>query len=258
MLTGRLPFASGDIKALFEKIVNDAVELPKYLSCNARSILSGLLEKSPSKRIGSTQNDLGEIKAHQFFSSIDWTRLFSKDMQPPFRPQVTSDIDTRYFDKEFTGENVQITPPNGTIFDRHATSNPIKHFDSFSFYGSKSSLGSNQQMSCLISSANGSSTSLNKNEMSKSSDSIQEIDFIYQDSYSYSMDYVDGDCPNGYLTSILYDTQIPTVDIQMQLLRNFNFYEANMLNTTQQSSQTDAFLMQHSHDINSTVTEMEI
>jgi len=30
---------------------------------------------------------------------------------PPFKPQVTSDIDTRYFDSEFTGESVELTPP---------------------------------------------------------------------------------------------------------------------------------------------------
>lgn len=32
-------------------------------------------------------------------------------MPPPFKPQVESDIDTRYFDSEFTGESVELTPP---------------------------------------------------------------------------------------------------------------------------------------------------
>ena len=31
---------------------------------------------------------------------------------PPFKPQVTSQTDTRYFDQEFTGESVQLTPPD--------------------------------------------------------------------------------------------------------------------------------------------------
>ncbi|MPC54763.1 RAC serine/threonine-protein kinase [Portunus trituberculatus] len=31
---------------------------------------------------------------------------------PPFKPQVTSETDTRYFDQEFTGESVQLTPPD--------------------------------------------------------------------------------------------------------------------------------------------------
>ena len=33
-------------------------------------------------------------------------------MTPPFKPQVMSDTDTRYFDSEFTGESVELTPPD--------------------------------------------------------------------------------------------------------------------------------------------------
>lgn len=32
-------------------------------------------------------------------------------MVPPFRPQVTSETDTRYFDEEFTAQTITITPP---------------------------------------------------------------------------------------------------------------------------------------------------
>ena len=34
-------------------------------------------------------------------------------MTPPFKPQVISDTDTQYFDSEFTGESVELTPPDG-------------------------------------------------------------------------------------------------------------------------------------------------
>ena len=33
-------------------------------------------------------------------------------MEPPFKPQVKSETDVSYFDKEFTGESVQLTPPD--------------------------------------------------------------------------------------------------------------------------------------------------
>lgn len=32
-------------------------------------------------------------------------------MAPPFKPQVTSETDTRYFDEEFTAQTITITPP---------------------------------------------------------------------------------------------------------------------------------------------------
>jgi RAC serine/threonine-protein kinase len=31
---------------------------------------------------------------------------------PPFKPQVTSETDTRYFDSVFTGDSVELTPPD--------------------------------------------------------------------------------------------------------------------------------------------------
>lgn len=40
--------------------------------------------------------------------------LLLLQVTPPFKPQVTSDTDTRYFDSEFTGESVELTPPDAT------------------------------------------------------------------------------------------------------------------------------------------------
>ncbi len=37
---------------------------------------------------------------------------FFLQIPPPFKPQVSSDTDTRYFDTEFTGESVELTPPD--------------------------------------------------------------------------------------------------------------------------------------------------
>lgn len=31
---------------------------------------------------------------------------------PPFKPQVTSETDTRYFDDEFTAQTITVTPPD--------------------------------------------------------------------------------------------------------------------------------------------------
>lgn len=36
----------------------------------------------------------------------------SPQLVPPFKPQVTSEIDTRYFDDEFTAQSITITPPD--------------------------------------------------------------------------------------------------------------------------------------------------
>jgi RAC serine/threonine-protein kinase len=112
MICGRLPFYNRDHDILFTLIMLEEVKFPRNISNEARSLLSGLLIKSPSARLGGGPDDAREIQAHPFFASINWTDLVLKKITPPFKPQVTSDTDTRYFDSEFTGESVQLTPPD--------------------------------------------------------------------------------------------------------------------------------------------------
>ena len=40
------------------------------------------------------------------------THPFLLQLSPPFKPQVTSETDTRYFDEEFTAQMITITPPD--------------------------------------------------------------------------------------------------------------------------------------------------
>lgn len=112
MICGRLPFYNRDHDILFTLILMEEVRFPRNISPEARNLLSGLLAKSPAQRLGGCREDVQAIQAHPFFSSINWTDLVKKKIPPPFKPQVTSDTDTRYFDSEFTGESVELTPPD--------------------------------------------------------------------------------------------------------------------------------------------------
>lgn len=42
----------------------------------------------------------------------DLTFVLSPQLVPPFKPQVLSETDTRYFDEEFTAQTITITPPD--------------------------------------------------------------------------------------------------------------------------------------------------
>lgn len=44
-------------------------------------------------------------------AKISLCLCLSPQLVPPFKPQVTSETDTRYFDVEFTGQIITITPP---------------------------------------------------------------------------------------------------------------------------------------------------
>ena len=50
MICGRLPFYNRDPEVLFELILMEPIRYPRTISENARSFLSGLLEKDPRKR----------------------------------------------------------------------------------------------------------------------------------------------------------------------------------------------------------------
>jgi len=114
MMVGRLPFYNRDHDILFELILMEDVRFPKTISSEAKDFLSKLLIKTPADRLGGGPEDAEAVKTHPFFNSINWSDLDKKRVTPPFKPQVVSDTDTRYFDSEFTGESVELTPPDHT------------------------------------------------------------------------------------------------------------------------------------------------
>ncbi|XP_043287962.1 RAC serine/threonine-protein kinase [Venturia canescens] len=143
MMCGRLPFYNRDHEKLFTLILLEEVRFPRNITNEARDMLGGLLIKDPNRRLGGGPNDAKDIMNHAFFSSIDWSDLVQKKIPPPFKPQVTSETDTRYFDTEFTGESVELTPPDqaailGSGSGLNSIAEEQEHFPQFSYQESHS------------------------------------------------------------------------------------------------------------------------
>ncbi|RCH80710.1 hypothetical protein CU098_003977 [Rhizopus stolonifer] len=102
MLTGLPPFYDENTNEMYRKILQDELRFPEDMSDAAQSLLRGLLTRDPTLRLGNRGTD--EIRFHPFFQSIDWIKLMSKQLQPPFKPSVESIYDTTNFDDEFTSE----------------------------------------------------------------------------------------------------------------------------------------------------------
>ncbi|XP_077585388.1 RAC-gamma serine/threonine-protein kinase isoform X2 [Stigmatopora nigra] len=138
MMCGRLPFYNQDHEKLFELILMEDIKFPRTLSSDAKSLLSGLLFKDPNKRLGGGPDDAKEIMRHGFFAGVDWQHVYDKKMLPPFKPQVSSETDTRYFDEEFTAQSITVTPPEK--FDEDGTdcldNERRPHFPQFSYSAS--------------------------------------------------------------------------------------------------------------------------
>jgi len=101
MLTGLPPYYSQNINIMYQKILNGELRFPDFVSSDAQDLIEGLLIRDPAKRLGS---DFEVIKNHSFFKSIDWDKLYRKEIVPPFKPPVLSKDDTTQIDPMFLSE----------------------------------------------------------------------------------------------------------------------------------------------------------
>ncbi|GAB9473061.1 Agc protein kinase [Globisporangium polare] len=143
MLTGLPPWYTRNRQELFARIREAPLEIPKYLSADAASLIAHLLHREPEKRLGS--RGAAEVKAHRFFRSVDWDGLLWSE--PPFKPsdpQSKEAGDTSNFDKEFTE-----LPVTGTPLSRSSGSSalPRSMFTGFTYEAPAMSFGSDTSQS---------------------------------------------------------------------------------------------------------------
>lgn len=110
MLTGSLPFQGKDRKETMALILKAKLGMPQFLSMEAQSLLRALFKRNPCNRLGAGIDGVEEIKRHPFFVTIDWNKLYRKELKPPFKPAVGRPEDTFHFDPEFTARTPTDSP----------------------------------------------------------------------------------------------------------------------------------------------------
>lgn len=160
LLTGSPPFGGNNHAKIQQNILKQKLQLPYFLGPDAKDLLTRLLRKEPSKRLGGTQSkDLKTLKAHRFFRKVDWKKLEKREVEPPIQPVITDPELAENFSKSFT--DLPLSPVftrGGKTFDDFmqdavqdadgaaamaAESNP---FGGFSFVASSSLLESDAFM----------------------------------------------------------------------------------------------------------------
>ena len=104
LLTGSPPFKAANNAKLQEKILKQKLVLPYFLGPDAKDLLTRLMRKEPSKRLGyHMPKDLQTIKKHRFFRKIDWKALERREIPAPISPVVTDPALAENFSADFTG-----------------------------------------------------------------------------------------------------------------------------------------------------------
>lgn len=110
MLTGALPFQGANRKETMTQILKAKLGMPQFLSPEAQGLLRCLFKRNPANRLGTGPNGIEEMKKQPFFSTIDFEKLFTKQLHPPFKPAVVQTDDAFYFDQEFTSRTPRDSP----------------------------------------------------------------------------------------------------------------------------------------------------
>jgi len=128
MLTGLPPFYSQDVQQMYFKIMHAKLEIPDSLNEETKSIVIGLLERDPNKRLA----DSAMIKAHPYFKGTEWDKILRKEVKPPFIPPVTSKLDVSMVDPAFTSEKPTISDGSDPGESKISVDNQ-KKFEGFTY-----------------------------------------------------------------------------------------------------------------------------
>jgi len=100
MLCGYPPFYDENPFGIYQKILVGKVDFPRYFDEFAKDIVKRLLTADKLQRLGGVQaGGAADIRRHKFFRGVDWNALGNCSIQAPIVPQVSSALDTHYFEE---------------------------------------------------------------------------------------------------------------------------------------------------------------
>ncbi|XP_046840899.1 ribosomal protein S6 kinase beta-1-like [Xenia sp. Carnegie-2017] len=115
MLTGAPPFCGENRKKTIDKILKGRLQLPPYLTPEAKDLLRKLLKRRSHLRFGGGVDDAHPIKKHNFFRHVNWDHLVARKTEPPFKPSVTGEEDVSQFDTKFTKQTPVDSPDDSCL-----------------------------------------------------------------------------------------------------------------------------------------------
>lgn len=100
MLAGYTPFYDANAMKTYENILNAEVKFPPFFHPDAQDLLSKLIMRDLSKRLGNLQNGTEDVKNHPWFGEVVWEKLLCRNIETPYEPPIQQGQgDTSQFDR---------------------------------------------------------------------------------------------------------------------------------------------------------------
>jgi len=118
VLAGNAPFTANTAMGIYEKVLKCEYRTPSHFSPTAKDLIKKLL-RDRSQRLGCMKEGAAGIKAHQWFSTIDFNEVFHRRVSGSYVPKVSSAEDTSQFDRypdSAGGELKALLPEQQALF----------------------------------------------------------------------------------------------------------------------------------------------
>lgn len=90
MLSGFTPFYDSNTLKTYDNILNAPLKFPmsKSFSNEVIDLLSKLINRDLSQRLGNLQNGVEDIKSHIWFQEVNWHKMYKKNIETPYEPPI--------------------------------------------------------------------------------------------------------------------------------------------------------------------------
>ena len=99
-----------------------------YLGTEASALLKLLLVREPTKRLGYGPDGSRNVQQHPFFRGINWKKLMDCELASPFKPTIQHDASVENFDRIWTDQAAEDSPPASPTKCADASNNIFQGF----------------------------------------------------------------------------------------------------------------------------------
>eukprot|EP01029_Cantina_marsupialis_P015032 TRINITY_DN3291_c0_g1_i1.p1 TRINITY_DN3291_c0_g1~~TRINITY_DN3291_c0_g1_i1.p1 ORF type:complete len:768 (+),score=256.59 TRINITY_DN3291_c0_g1_i1:163-2466(+) len=123
MLCSYSPFADhktgGDQMVICKNILRQRLRFPRDLTdAGAKDIVTRLLTREQTQRLGCGQTGADAIRKHPFFKDIDFAALRARNVKAPWTPSIKNEADSSNFEKYDEDDNITPYRDDGSNWDR--------------------------------------------------------------------------------------------------------------------------------------------